>query len=460
MYDRFAILKQVSWTNAASLISIVFQLLSYYLIANKIPADDFGYFALAFSLIMIGYGIITLSFPTNLIYIDNKNEDINSVFTLNVFLSIPIGLIILVASILIFLVYENHTLCWLIVCMSPVIFFSCFISTYLGFLQSVKKFKQLAVIEAVSHFVFFIFVFTLLSFTTSVFIIALSVIIKHLIQWILLRYLSRKKATFWGWNNSNKNLSKHYHYGKNIVGEKVLSLGISSLDNIIVYVFIGAEKLGIYEMSKKIILRPVILLYDGFEKVVFSHLSSNEKDEKSYKNVTQSLFDINKYLFFNLLFIIYLFKDVLLNLLPQSYALTDIELTGFLLFACIIVLINPLDILSYSQSKTKLFFKWIQMYCIPLTITLCFSSQFGLATMLISASAFYCILYIIGYFFLKLKSITFRGYISPLIYLVVMAAILFAISERGNTYFAKMFITILIMSLSIFHLFLKNRKAL
>lgn len=264
-----------------------------------------------------------------------------------------------------------------------------FITIYENLNKTKTNFKFIAKIEAisgVSSFVSFIF---LLQIKKDYSPLLISVVIKYVIALILYVLLHREhkqetdtiqiksKLLFW--------------FGLYILGEKTLTVLASYLDTFLVAQFSGLRSLGVYELFKKIIVRPIIIITNAFENMAMPYLVMHKNNTKEYNQFYQSYISFLLLVCFGFLALLVISIPILLHLLPTEYTSYIDTFYLLILYSATILMLNPIDLLLYSIGKSKIFFFWNISYFLPLVFTLYYAAHFGLNHIIFT----YCLMYLL-----------------------------------------------------------------
>ncbi|NNE14205.1 MAG: oligosaccharide flippase family protein [Saprospiraceae bacterium] len=394
------ILLKINWSSISSITFIGLQAIVFIVLTQLISTESFGIYALSSAIVLFGVSIIENSFPSSLIHSKNPTyKDYNAVLSIN--LSLAFGFTLLILLILAgFLYYSSFTILRAILVILPCLFLAAYNSVQYAGLKNQLDFKSIAKIEMASSAIYILMVSFLAFLGLEYWALIISLLIKHFVVFVILKTRKLEFSTSIVKLKGHE-FSTHWQYGKYVVGEKSASALLSYADSFIIAHFLGMSTLGLYDVLKKIILRPIILLYNGLEQVFFPLLSSMSHDRKSYLNLVTHLYTITRFFFAHLSCIIYLLAPQLLHFLPTEYSNSIAVIRWLAIYSFVIILFNPLDILMYSMGQTKLFFKWLLSYCVPLLLVTGYFASFGLVNMLVAITIFYSLLYIVSYFVLR-----------------------------------------------------------
>jgi len=342
----------------SALSGLALQLVLYFLIANKVDPESLGHYFLASALVFIPAGIIEYSFVSSLIHTEAPDDqDFSAVFRINLKM---VALFILVGGLLAVALASYYSIPILInyyFYLAPLLILMAFTSVQNAGLKKELRMRTYATTELTSLVVSFIVTAAFLLAGYGVIAIILGQLAKYLVGSVLLSvYAGYIKLSVVPADDIRKN---HWDYGQYILAEKTLGVGFSQMDTFLIHHFLGAEVLGIYDLLKRMVLRPLLTVYGAIEQVVFP-LLCNTENTTSYRAVFISFIRTN-YIFL-LTLIGLLLTNYLLQFFPESYQSYDYVFKLIILLAVSMMIFNPVDIVAYSLDKTKKYFYWILSY--------------------------------------------------------------------------------------------------
>jgi len=423
------IIGKLTWSSIASVVYILVQAVVFLYLSHHLPASDFGIFTISVSSVLFGINIIENGLPQSLIQTgDPKEADYNAVLFLNFKTAIFYSIILIIIIAAIVLLWAEKPIVYPTVTLMPCLFLAAYNKVQLVGLQKELKFKSIAKVEVISSFVYLLSIVLAFYFHLGVWILIIAFLMKYISVFLLLHFFS---YIFSGQFSSGQNdiREKHYNFGKYIQGEKTVTSILAYADVFIVTATLGVDVLGFYDVLKRIVLRPITLLYNGAEQLFYPLFVSSKSDSQSFLENYGNLNKLSVFIFINATCILYLCSPLIINLLPAVYAQYLSTLKLLCVFSAVVVIVNPIDILLYSFGQSKLFFKWILSYTVPLLLVIYFTSVNSLNMMLIGLIVFYIIIYAISYFALIRKTIIpFRSYFSVLAYSFIVYFLLWQIA--------------------------------
>ncbi len=240
---------------------------------------------------------------------------------------------------------------------------------------------------------------------------------------------------------------------------------LSNADTFLIGKYLGFDILGVYELFRKIIARPFVLLTSSVESVAYSILSKLQMEKDGYiKFYKQYAVTLHSILFFGL-FLVALNMRLILNVLPNEYARYDH--IGLLLVGVTImmVVLNPIDLLLYTKNRTKDFFKWQLKYFVPYLILIGVTVHISIDILLLSTIFFYLGLFLVSYDFAVKPNgfISRRAYFSNTIVPLLIMGISFIVAYYSQAFVDKQYSfivtnTIFVFISFIFFLLSKERR--
>ena len=387
---------------AASLVFLIFQVALYILISYNLSLYQIGIYSLGTTLVFIPLSIIETAFSNALIYAKEVGEhDYNEVLRLNLLISGFSIITIIFVGLIVYGLGKSLTFVYIGAALIPCLIFVSFNSVQIAGLKRDFDFKTIAIIDALSNTIYFLVVLILL-LRWKIAALVIALFVRYLATSGLLIYFKKhysSKSIF----TNRKTSGAHFTFGKYIVMDRILSGLMSYLDILIIGSFLGYANLGIYEILKKTIVRPLLVFYQALENVFLPILSRHNINFSKYNNIYSIYSAFCSLLLIPVFIVLFFNAELVLQLFPKPY-LEHIQSFKLLcLMGVSIIIFNPMDMIMYSMGRTKTFFNWMLAYTAPLIILLLISVSHGLTTLIVTYTSCYFILFILGYVILDLK---------------------------------------------------------
>lgn len=276
-------IKDFGWNSIAQAYKVLFASLILIILARIIPVEAFGVIGMATVFVLFFNTLLNIGFDSSIIYSKTiKESDLFSLFVLNIGVGIVIYLIGYLIAPLLSLFYDNTEI--------QIIFRALVLSVVLasagvvskGYLQKKLEFKKLAIVDLIS--------------ITIAGIVALVVAINGYGYWALIwqqlltvglvsvGYLSISyKSIFKSFNFSFEILKEHLRFGYNVFIFNISNFFAQQLDVLLIGRILGERELGIYMLAFNLIIKPVSLLVQVFNKTLYPILAKLKLELTSVK---------------------------------------------------------------------------------------------------------------------------------------------------------------------------------
>jgi O-antigen/teichoic acid export membrane protein len=156
-------------------------------------------------------------------------------------------------------------------------------------------------------------------------------------------------------------------------GSKILDFISQESDIFIVGKMLGAEILGVYSLSKQIVLKLFSLINPIIVNVLSPLLSSIQNEKERVKKTFLKIIQYLAYLTFPIYFIIMVSsEEILFFLYGSSYVEASLVLSFLAVYYCLISLSNPVGSLQIATGRTDIGFIWtiLRVFVTPMFIFL------------------------------------------------------------------------------------------
>ena len=360
--------------------ALIFQLIIYFLVGSYINPTALGQFFLASSLVFIPAAIIEYSFVNSLIHQSEPTElDARAVLGINLSVSIIAIALGLIVSLLIQLLYQYEYVLSYYLQLAIILILISYSSTQNALLKKRLRIKDYSLIDLASNTLYFLLSLSLLLSGYGIQALILGLLVKQLSATVLLIYtqgINSCRPVF-----SKLAWDKHVNYGKHVFKEKSFGLVLSYADIFLINHFLGAQVVGIYELLKRIILRPLLSGYNAIEQVAFSLLSNSKERPTAYNREYKAFTKLSSLSF--LLLALIPWADQLISLVPIAYQQLGQYLPLMVLYATSLILMGPTDIVAYSLGVTESYYRLSLWHGLSVLIMMAIGITLGLEILLI-----------------------------------------------------------------------------
>jgi len=467
---RKAFVSGVTWTTIGSIGRAIFQLLQVAILTRFLPKEAFGIVAMALFVIQFSNIFVDMGMTSAILHRQNATKaEYSSIYWFNIFISLILYTFLTLATPFISSFYNQPELRRII----PLLGFNIMILAagrqHFTIMQKQFRFKVIALIDLVSFFIGLVTSVILALKNYGVYSLVISTLTSSLISnsLYLASNIRENKIYF---HFSMRETKSFLKIGGYTAGSALLDFFSRETDVLIVGKMLGAKSLGVYSLSKQIVLKLFSIINPVILNVLSPLLASIQKQQEKLKT---SFLDILKYLsYINIpvyLIIIVISKEILFYVYGKQYV-DAYPVLSFLAFAyCIIALSNPVGSLQIATGRTDLGFKWtfIRVIVSPLVIYIGSTQNINMVAILYALLSF---LFIVPLWIIQLKPMIhiklleyLRSFYKPLIYFVVATALVLWLNMSLftlNSFFLDAIIKCSIAFISyIIYLFITDKKS-
>ncbi len=395
----------------------------FFIAGHYYGAEALGLLSIALSFVFIPINILDQSIEFGIIQTDDSLDlDHSSIVNVNLLISSAVLMIVLVVFFCFLNIGNDILLMTLTLC--PILFLNAYITVNNAIHKRNLEFVKLAKMESFASISYLIIFLLFISLGCGIWSLVYAIIVKFLISFLSI-FLFKYQSFSYRRDGSFINLNFLFRYSKYIIAERCFASVLSYMDVWILSIFLGIAPLGQFELLKKIILRPVLVIYGALENVSFSILVKAKENPQKFRRTHAQHSALSMFIFMNYFLIIGLNAKAIAKYISVSILVPYDLIIWVSVFGAIIILLNPLDILLYSLGLTKKFFYWMLSYSIPLIVISAWFAQWGVVSYLKAQIVIFLIIYIMAFFILIPKRLlSTLNYFIPLLYFLLVFTIL------------------------------------
>lgn len=402
-----------SWNFISQAYKVFFSSLVLIILARLISVEEFGIIGMSAVFVLFFNTLLNIGFESSIVYSKSfKDNHLLSLLLVNILLGFIIcGIGFLIAPLLSDF-YNNDEIQIIFRALVLSVLFSSLGVVSKGYLQKNLKFKRIAIIDA-------------FSITVSG-IIAVVLAFENYGYWALVMqqlitvgltslgyFISTFNKIFKELSFSLKIIKEHLSFGYNVLIFNVINFIAQQLDVLVIGKLLGESEVGIYFLAFNIILKPLTIIIQAFNKTIYPILTKLKEELISQKYIDYS----SAFFFFLAPFIVYviaLSQIIIPIILTNEWEGTLFLIIVFGYQAVRTIIASPSGLIFLVKGKPKLQWKFSMFISVPLRfigITLGYlisKSALGIA---LGINIFATIEMIIGFVItFKLIEITFKQY--------------------------------------------------
>lgn len=426
---RKTAIQGVKWSTIGVVGASLFQLLQVSILTRFLQKEAFGLVAMALFVVQFTNVFVDMGLTSAILHRQNatKNE-YSSIYWLNIGVSVCLYFLLILSSGLVASFYNEQELSVLIPVLGLNLLFVAAGRQHRTLMQKQFKFKEIAITEMISFCVGLATAIFLVVNQFGLYSLVFSTLVASLISntLFLVYNLRANPISFhFKWNE----LKPFLRVGGFSLGSTLLDFFSRETDVLIIGKTLGAESLGVYSLSKQIVLKVYKIINPIVINVLNPLLSSIQKDRLRVKSYYLKLINLLSLINFPIyFFLIILSKEILEILYGKNYVDGYLVLSFLSIAYAINSVGNPVGSLQIATGRTDLGFKWtiIRVSLLPLVIYL--SSFYGINAVSFSI-AIASFLFIIPSWRIMIKPMTKIGlaeylgqFWKPFLFMILLSA--------------------------------------
>lgn len=437
MNFRKAALSGVKWTTFGTIGRALFQLIQISILTRFLSKEAFGLIAMTLLVVQFSNLFVDMGLSSSILHRQNatKNE-YSSIYWLNIFTALLFYFILIMIAPLVAKFYNEPDLVILISIMGINLLLMAVGQQHKTIMQKEFQFKAISIIEFISFFFGLISAVILAIYDFGVFSLVYSTLFASFLSNFLF-LIQNSKLNPIGFHFRFSETRSFLKIGGFTMGSTVFDFFSRETDVLIIGKLLGSENLGVYSLSKQIVLKIYSIINPVILNVLSPLLSSMQTEKYRLKI---SFLMIVKYLsYINVpiyLFIILLSKEILSIVYGYEYS-EYYHILSFLAFAyCLTSLSNPVGSLQIATGRTDLGFKWT-IFRVIITPIVIFLGALVNIEIIAAFYAFLSLILIVPLWFIQLKpmvEIKLLEYINqfykPLIFFIIASLLFYLYDDK------------------------------
>lgn len=377
LYNR--VISGAKWTTLDSVFSSIIQIVRVYVLTKLLSPHDFGIMALV--MVVTGFSSLFIDFGISSAVIfkkENTDKELSTLFWVNVFLGvITFGFVFLLRDIFSLYVFHEKVLSDILKLVSFVFLINGFSTQFNALLRKHLKFQFLALTNILATLTGFIVTVVLAYNGEGVYSLVFGYISQSLIKVIFTIVFGLKfhKPKFYF---KLSDIKFYLSFGGYQMSERIISYLAQYGDNLLIGAFLSVETLGLYNVAKILVKKPIQLVKSVFNKMAFPVFTSI-KDDGQLRKWSTTLSRIVYLAICPIMLLLIVFPEFVINSFYGSKWLQAVPFLQLLsILYSIRLLRNIFGPLLLSKGKAKNSFNYQFFLTIIILTTLSISLIFSI----------------------------------------------------------------------------------
>ena len=415
----------VKWTSISSIIKTVLQLFQLIILARYLSAEDFGLVAIVMVVIGFSQLFMDMGISNAIIHTQNITEiQLSSLYWLNIFSGIILTIIVFLSAPLISLFYKEGAITPLIQLLSISFIINSIGNQYRVLLRKYLKFNILARVEVLA---------VIGAFITAVILAIQGFGAYSLVDATLASaIISNSILIAIGIKTHKPRLVYHHDEIKSFLTFGLYQMGQNSIvyfnkqfDVILIGKLLGVEVLGVYNLTKQLVMKPAQVINPIITNVTFPVMAKIQDDldrlKSVYLKITNFISSINFPIY---LLMIILASELVPLILSENWS-NSIEIFQILSITFLIrSIMSPAGSLLLAKGRADIGFWWSAVELIFTPLAIYVGSLWGILGVSFALLSFQIVFLVPNWYFIvyKICRASFNEYIKQ-IYIPILVSI-------------------------------------
>lgn len=372
-------LSGAKWTTISSIANTVIQIIKLAILARLLAPTAFGLMAIVMVVIGFSKMFIDMGVSNAIIYKQEVSDvQLNTLYLVNIIVGVLLFILILLIAPVVANFYSDEELVSLINIVAITYLIKPWGQQFMVLLQKRMMFNDIAKTEILANIVTFFVVVILAYKGFGVYSLAIGAIVDSFVSTIGFIFFGmrfhRPKIEF-----DINQVKEFLSFGLYQMAEKFINYFSQQMDIILIGKLLGVEILGIYEIAKKLIVKPSIVVNPIVTKVTFPIMSKISNDIHRLKKIFLKTINYLSYVNFPIYTLIAILAEPIVLILFGNKWMDAVPIIQILSIAFILKSIgNPAGSLLLSRGKANVAFYWNLAIFVFYPISILIGSMWGI----------------------------------------------------------------------------------
>jgi lipopolysaccharide exporter len=406
----------VKWTGFSSGVITLLQFLQLIVLSRFLTAEEFGLVAIVMVVIGFSQLFMDMGISNAIIYEQNiTNEQLSSLYCLNIFSGIILTLFVFFISPFIAIFYNSDEIIPLLKLLSLTFFLNSTGNQYRVLLKKVIQFNILAKIDVIAAVGVF-FCAVILAYQgygaySIIFATLGGTIISNVLLIIIGIKIHLPRLIF-----KPKKIKTFLNFGLYQMGQNSIVYFNNQFDVILIGKLLGTEVLGIYSVTKQLVMRPSKVINPIITNVAFPVMAKVQNDTERLKSIYLKILNTLSSVNFPIHLIMALLSNELIMILLGEKWISSIEIFRILtIYALIRSTMSPAGSLVLAKGRADIGFWWSFAGFIYIPLAIYIGHFWGVLGIAYSLLSYQITFSIANWFFIvkKMCNATITEYYKP-----------------------------------------------
>ena len=420
----------VKWSGLSRIFSTLLIFITTAILARILEPSDFGLMGMIFVITGFAQAFADAGISNALIYRqDATNEQLSSLYWLNIIAGVIILLIVLVTKPLIVAYYQEPRISAYLSVIAIRFVIIASGQQYRVLLQKELRFRTLSIIEIIGITIASVVAVTTAILGWGVWSLVLRSLVQAIVMSLLFIFWAARSGRLPRLHFRKADLEGYMGFGLYQMGEKAINYLSANVDSLIIGRFLGAEALGFYSLAFQLIKFPLSQFNPIITQVAFPTFSKIKEDDvlrRGYLKVISMISTIVFPLMAGMFVVAPLFVEVV-------YGSTWLPAVDVIRILCIVGMFravgNPISSLLLSKGRADIGFYWNIVVAVLMSVTGLIGVNWGivgvaLATLIVMALIRFPVGFYLRWIIVRMRA---KPYLASLLVPLIGSGIMIAV---------------------------------
>lgn len=275
----------IKWTTFSSVIVAILQIVQLVILARLLEPTVFGLMAITAVVIGFAQAFLDMGISNAIIHKQEvSHNQLSTLYWLNVLSGIVLFIIVSLCAPVVALFYQEAELTNIIILVAITFLIQPFGQQFIVLWQKELKFNDIAKVDILTKLVALIVSVVFAYYNYGVYALVYGVLAGTILQTLVFVYKGLREYTI-SFVFRLSDVREFLSFGLYQMAEKTLNYFNSQIDTLLIGKFLGVETLGVYNIAKQIIMKPIQIINPIVSKVTFPVMAKIQNDTERLKEI-------------------------------------------------------------------------------------------------------------------------------------------------------------------------------
>jgi O-antigen/teichoic acid export membrane protein len=275
----------IKWTTFSSVIVAMLQILQLVILARLLEPTVFGLIAITSVVIGFAQAFLDIGISNAIIHKQEvSHTQLSTLYWLNVSSGVVLFIIVSLCAPLVALFYQEAELTNIIILVAMTFLIQPFGQQFMVLWQKELRFNDIAKVDVITKLLSLLVSVIFAYYNYGVYALVYGVLAGTLLQTLVFVYKGFREYTI-SFVFQLSDVREFLNFGLYQMAEKTLNYFNSQIDTLLIGKLLGVETLGVYNIAKQIIMKPIQIINPIVSKVSFPVMAKIQHDTDKLKEI-------------------------------------------------------------------------------------------------------------------------------------------------------------------------------